>query len=83
MAAQFVGATRGSAKVGCRQSAVVLLNGRPEIWPATQGIEILAKSIGATLVRFCATREEALAALIPLAESGPPLGLVSPFLAIG
>jgi hypothetical protein len=56
-----------------RQSAVVLLNGRPEIWPARQGIETLAKSIGAILVRFCSTREEALAAVISFAECGPCL----------
>jgi hypothetical protein len=70
MVTGLVGGTRGLTDVMGRQSAVVLLNGRPEIWPARQGIEILAKSIGAILVRFCSTKEEALAAVIPFAERG-------------
>jgi hypothetical protein len=61
-----IGTTQGRAG----SSAVVLLQGRPEIWPAKPGLEAFVQSVGATLVEVCASRNEALSTVISFAERG-------------
>lgn len=58
------------AESKCVKRAVVLLKGRPEIWPGTEGMEAFARALGATLFQICANREDALEVVATFGDSG-------------